>query len=422
MRADVLVVGSGAAGTPAAVAAARHGADVILVEREGTLGGTSTGVLDTFYGFYTPGPEPRRIVDGIGAEVVRRLMSANAAFERPNTYGAGTGITYNPERLRVVWEQLCIEAGVDVLLHAAVVDARPDPSVLVVSGSELFGIDANVVVDASGEAVVAHLAGGRSEGWSDVDDPQALTSTFTMSPVDTVRWSAVTREQLLEHIRAAIDDGYALLRRDGSVHATTVEGTQFVHMTKVAELDPRDPRALTKAEISGRLQAVEYARFLRDRVPGFEHADIGWLARRIGIRESRRVVGRYWLTREDVLAGRRFPDAISRAAAPIEHHGRGTDTDWRFLEAGSYYEIPMRCLLPADLDRVVVAGRCLSASHDAHASARNMAQCMAMGQAAGTAAAMAADAGASVSDVDAGQLRKTLIADGALLDPEGEHP
>lgn len=420
--ADVAVVGSGAAGTPAAVAAARAGARVVLIEREGTLGGTSTAVLDTFYGFYTPGPAPARAVDGIGGQVVRVLEDLGAAFERPNTYGAGIGVTYNPEVLRVVWERLCHDAGVQVLLHASIVDVtlaadgRTVDSLLVCAGTELIHVSARAVVDASGDAVVAHLAGARSEGWSDVADPQAMTVTFTLSPVDEAAWSAVDRDTFLGLLAEARADGYGLPRQDGSVHATTVAGTQFVHMTRISGFDPRDPFALSAAEREGRVQALEYTRFLRDRVPGFARAQLAWMSRRAGIRESRRVVGRYWLERDDVIRGRSFPDGIAQAGAPIEVHGGGRGTRWEFLDKGRVYQIPYRCLLPADLEWMLVAGRCLSASHDAHASARNMAQCTAMGQAAGTAAAMAVDTGTPPALIDALDLRRRLMDDGALLE------
>lgn len=421
---DVLVVGGGCAGAVAAIAAARGGARVVLAEREGTLGGISTGVLDTFYGFWTPGEQPVKVVDGIPGEIVRALSGQGAAFERPNTYGAGTGVTYNPEILRTLYDQLCAEAGVAVLLHTAVADVsasdRRVREVLLASGSSLLAVAARQVVDASGDAVVAHLAGAASEGWSDIDNPQSLTVTFTMAPVETARVAALPRQQILALLGEAIDSGaYDLPRRDGSLHATTVPGTQFVHMTRVSGWDPRQPAELSAAEAEGRRQAREYARFLRDRVPGFENAQICWLARRIGIRESRRVVGRYWLTREDVLAGRRFPDAVARAGAPIEDHGSGQGTHWEYLDPGTYYEIPFRSLLPLELSGLVVAGRCLSASHDAHASARNMAQCMAMGQAAGTAAAMAASRGIDVGEVAADDLQRELAKAGALV---GEEP
>ncbi len=417
---DVLVVGGGCAGVIAAVAAARRGARVALAEREGTLGGISTGVLDTFYGFWTPGRAPRRVVDGIPGELVRQLGAAGAAFKRPNTYGAGTGVTYNPEILRAVYDGLCADANVTVMLHSAVADVAAEGrrvrEVLLTSGSSLLSLRANQVVDASGDGVVAHLAGAASEGWSDISNPQSMTVTFTMAPVDSDRLATVSREQLLGLLGDAVESGrYDLPRRDGSLHATTVPGTQFVHMTRISGWDPREPGQLSAAEAAGRAQAIEYARFLRDCVPGFEHAQIAWMARRIGIRESRRILGRYWLTREDVLEGRCFPDGVARAGAPIEDHGSGHGTRWDFLSEGTYYEIPFRSLLPRDLDGLAVAGRCLSASHDAHASARNMAQCMAMGQAAGTAAALAADHGVDVGDLDAGELRRELLKDGALI-------
>ena len=123
---DVIVVGSGSAGSSAAIAAGRAGARVLLIERLPFAGGTSTAVLDTFYAFYTPGATPRRVVGGIGWEVVERLTAEGVAFERPNTYGAGTGVTYDPEVLKVVWEELILAAGAELLLHTVVTDAEVD--------------------------------------------------------------------------------------------------------------------------------------------------------------------------------------------------------------------------------------------------------------------------------------------------------
>lgn len=416
---DVLVVGAGCAGATAAVAAARTGASTLLVEREGTLGGTSTAVLDTFYGFYAPGDGPR-IVDGIPGEVVERLIAAGEAFERPNTYGAGTGITYNAEFLRATWDGLCHEAGATVLPHTSVVDVETTSGqveqVLLVSGSELLQVHPRVCVDASGEGVLAHLAGAASEGFGDISNPQALTVTFTMAPVDQGALRALGRDGLLGLIEEARSSGaYELPRKEGSLHPTTAASVEFVHMTRIAGRDPRDPFALADAEREGRAQALEYARFLVDRVPGFERAHLTWMARRAGIRESRRVRGRYWLERDDVLGGRRFDDAVAQGAAPIEDHGATADTRWEFLGAGRTYDIPYRSLLVEDVDGMLVAGRCFSASHDAHASARNMAQCMAMGQAAGTAAALASSAATPPAGLDVGSLQRALEKEGALF-------
>jgi glycine/D-amino acid oxidase-like deaminating enzyme len=419
LEVDVLVLGGGCAGTVAAVAAARTGASVVLVERDGTLGGVSTGVLDTFYGFYRPQDATTPIVGGLPLEVVERLLDSGSAFARPNTYGAGTGITYNPEVLRTLWDAVCAEAGVRVLLGTVVVDVRGSDGrpeeLLLAAGSELLQVRATAFVDASGDGVLAHLAGAESEGFSDIPNPQSLTTTFTMAPVDQAALADVGRAGLVQLLQQAAQDGYALPRLEGSLHATTAPGVEFVHMTRVAARDPREPSELSAAEAEGRAQVQEYARFLRDRVPGFEQAQISWMSRRIGVREARRVRGRYWLTREDVLGGRQFDDTVALGAAPIEDHGSGTDTRWEYLETSSVYGIPLRCLQPVDLPNVLIAGRCLSASHDAHASARNMAQCMATGQAAGTAAALASRSDGDSHALPAQEVREALRQSGALL-------
>ena len=161
----------------------------------------------------------------------------------------------------------------------------------------------------------------------------------------------------------------------------------------------------------------EYHRFLHDRVPGFERSVIVATSPAIGVRESRRVHGDHRLTRDEVLGGRRFDDEIALCGAPIEDHGAGGDTAWQYVGESGVYGIPYRCLLPAGLEGLLMAGRCFSATHDAHASARSMATCMAMGQAAGTAAAMAAAASSTPRAVAASVVRARLLADGALLEP-----
>jgi hypothetical protein len=216
---------------------------------------------------------------------------------------------------------------------------------------------------------------------------------------------------------AAASGNYVLPRLEGSWHRTPFPGIVMVHMTRVPNVDATDPVALTDAELEGRRQVREYHRFLRDRVPGFEASVIVGTSPSIGVRESRRVIGDYQLTRDDVLAARRFPDEIALCGAPIEDHGPGGDTEWQYVAQGAAYGIPFRALLPRGLDALLVAGRCFSATHDAHASARSMATCMAMGQAAGTAAALAANANSAPRAIDAAMLRAALLKDGALLEP-----
>jgi FAD dependent oxidoreductase len=176
-----------------------------------------------------------------------------------------------------------------------------------------------------------------------------------------------------------------------------------------------DPELLSRAEIAGRRQALEYARFLVDRVAGYERASLVALGTQIGVRETRRVYGDARLTRADVLAARQFDDQIGLCGAPIEDHAAGPDTRWAYLPEGAAVGIPFGALVVRDAHNVLVAGRCFSATHDAHASVRSMAQCMAMGQAAGTAAAMAVAEGVFPRDVDTGALQARLVAAGAVL-------
>ena len=219
-------------------------------------------------------------------------------------------------------------------------------------------------------------------------------------------------------MRAAADSGeYRLPRIEGSWHRTPFPGIVLIHMTRIPNVDATDPEQLTRAEVAGRRQVREYARFLRDRVPGFEGSVVVATSPAIGVRESRRVHGAYVLTREDVLEGRRFEDEIALCGAPIEDHHAGGDTAWQYVGEAGVYGIPYRCLLPAELDGLLVAGRCFSSTHDAHASARSMATCMAMGQAAGTAAVMAIRHGTVPRAVSAASLRNRLHAEGALLEP-----
>ncbi|HLY09028.1 MAG TPA: FAD-dependent oxidoreductase [Planctomycetota bacterium] len=426
---DVLVVGSGSAGSTAAIAAARAGARTMILERYGFLGGTSTLVLDTFYGFYTPGSRARKVVGGIPDDVVRGLKTYAACFERPNTYGAGTGVTYHPDYLKVVWEALARDAGVRVLLHAWVQDVELRggrvTGVIAATKIGLRRIAAKVVVDASGDADVCYYSGVPFELAGEKDPAQTLTTTFRMVNVDLAKRNTVPKAAFHELMAQAADSGqYRLPRKEGSDHAMPVAGMTSTIMTRLASTETRggrvvnatDPELLSRAEMEGRCQALEYARFLRDRVPGYEKAELAGFGVQIGIRETRRVEGDYRLTREDVLGAKRFDDQIGLCGAPIEDHHGGADTRWAYLPDGQCVGIPYRTLVPRTSDNLLVAGRCFSATHDAHASVRSMAQCMAMGQAAGSAAAIAVARNLSPREVPLPELQDRLRAAGAILE------
>jgi glycine/D-amino acid oxidase-like deaminating enzyme len=420
-RFDVVVVGAGSAGSSAAISAARRGARTLLVDRLAFLGGTSTAVLDTFYAFYTPGDVAMRVVGGIGWEVVQALKSVGLAFERPNTYGAGTGVTYDPEALKVVWERLAEEAGVEILLHTwatgvQVRDGRIEAVRLWNKGGE-SAVEAGVVVDASGDADLCAMAGVPYDDARSTPNLQSMSTIFRVANVDVDRAASLPKAELWALMRTAAEGGgYRLPRLEGSWHRTPYAGVVTIHMTRIPNVDATDPQQLTRAEIEGRRQVQEYHRFLRNLVPGFEHSVLVATSSAIGVRESRRVMGDYRLTRDDVLGAHRFADEIALCGAPIEDHVPGTDTRWTYVPQSGVYGIPYRCLVPVGIEAILVAGRCFSATHDAHASARSMATCMAMGQAAGTAAALAVASGTTPRAVDARVLRESLAGDGALLD------
>ncbi|MFO7293417.1 MAG: FAD-dependent oxidoreductase [Actinomycetes bacterium] len=432
---DVVVVGSGSAGSTAAIAAARHGASVLLVEKLPFLGGTSTAVLDTFYGFYTPGSEAKKVVGGIADEVVAGLRRLGEVVERPNTYGAGTGVTYLAEHLKVVWEDLVTGSGAKVLLHAFVQDVEVSggrvTGLVVATKAGLRRIEAKVVVDASGDADVCHFAGFGYELAGELAPAQTLTTTFRMTNVDVARRRQIAKDELHALMREAAESGeYDLPRREGSDHITPIGDMTATVMTRVEHVtrtddgrivNATDPEVLTRAEMEGRRQVLEYVRFLKDKVPGYEQAELVAMSTGIGLRETRRVYGDHRVTREEVLSATQFDDQIGLCGAPIEDHhgstaGDGTGTTWVYLPDGQAVGIPLRSLVVRDSVNTLVAGRCFSATHDAHASIRSMAQCMAMGHAAGVAAALAVEKGGEVRDVAPGLVQDRLRADGAILE------
>jgi hypothetical protein len=426
---DVIVVGSGSAGATAAIAAGRAGAKTLLLERLPFLGGTSTAVLDTFYGFYNPGEESRKVVAGISDDVMSGLKRYSSWVERPNTHGAGTGVTYHPEYLKVVWETLVKQAGVDVLLNAWVQDVVVSETridgLIVATKLGLTRFDGSILIDASGDADICHFAGIGYELAGDLDPAQTLTTTFKLVNVDVERRKSVSKTAFHELMAEAAESGeYALPRKEGSDHITPVDHMTATIMTRLPSfykadhsiINATDPELLSNAEMEGRLQAIEYIRFLHDKVPGYQKAQLSTFGTQIGVRETRRIYGDYRLTREDVLTAAQFDDQIGLCGAPIEDHHGGADTKWHYLPEGSCVGIPYRTLIPRDGENLLVAGRCFSATHDAHASVRSMAQCMSMGHAAGIAAAMAIESERMPREIGINALRDKLRKDGAILE------
>jgi len=218
-------------------------------------------------------------------------------------------------------------------------------------------ITARGVVDATGDADLCARAGAPFERAGEIDPAQTLTTTFRMVNVDIPTAQASGKKAMWAAMEEAATTGsYSLPRKEGSWHITTQEGVIHTIMTRVSEIDPTDPVALTQAEIDGRRQAVEYARFLHDCVPGYEHAELSWLSDPIGVRETRRIYGEYRLTSEDCLSARKFDDAIGACGAPIEDHHAGSDTTWVYLPDGMTYDIPYRTLVPQQVEGLLAGG------------------------------------------------------------------
>lgn len=428
-RFEVIVVGSGSSGSIAAIACAREGVKTLLIEKMPFLGGTSTAVLDTFYGFYTPGKNPRKVVGGIADEVISELKKFKMCFERPNTQGkAGTAVTYHPEYLKVVWENMVRESGCNILLNGFIQDViMEDGKVagLIVATKEGLRLFKTLyVIDATGDADICYYAGYPFEQAGAIDSAQTLTTTFKMVNVDNEKRSTIPKSEINRMMVEAANTGrYVLPRKEGSDHITPVENMRATIMTRLKASDLRDgkvinatdPLFLSEVEMIGRLQALEYIRFLKDYVPGYAHSELSTFSFKIGVRETRRIYGEYRLNREDVLSAQQFEDQIGLCGAPIEDHHEGEDTEWGFLPEGKCVGIPYRALVPKDSKNILVCGRCFSADHVAHTSVRSMAQCMAMGEAAGTAIALSSKKRINPLELDIKELQKILKNNGAIL-------
>ncbi len=439
---DVLVVGGGPAGIGAALGAAAAGAQVVLTERYGFLGGNATAALVMpLMSFHTARPAPpaanplmpqdhgpgEPVVAGALRTLLDRLVAGAGAVEP----SAGTGYTvpFDPEVLKSVALDLLDAAGVRFLLHALAVDvADGSPrSVVFATKSGLVAIAARAVVDCTGDGDVAALAGAPYEVGRPEDHlVQPMTLMFRVVGFDAGRFRAYVDGHpgqwrgvhgLWDLVREATEAGdLRLAREDVLFFGTPHPGEISVNSTRVTGVLGTSVWDWTRAEWESRRQMREIAAFLRRYVPGFEKAYVAQSGVHTGVRETRRVLGRYTLTVDDVLGARKFDDVIARGAYPVDiHNPGGRGTTLRRLPAGEAYDVPLRCLLPRSVDGLLVAGRCLSGTHEAHSSYRVMPVAMATGQAAGVCAALAARGERSPGDVAVAAVQQELRRQGADL-------
>ena len=438
-EADVIVCGGGPSGIAAALSAARAGAKTLLVERYGFLGGMGTvGMVSTFAPGYHD--KKRFIIGGIFAEIRTRLQARDAII-LTNRKGWEP---FHPEVYKHLVFELLQEAGVKVLCHTLVVDAVTEgdriAALLVESKAGRQALIGRVYVDATGDGDVAARAGVPFEIGRVPDQAvQPMTLMYLLGNVDVARVAEALRKTERRGVWET-DDGRVYLnatgfqdevqqaRVDGCLptinrdHVSSIftipwlPGVVGVNFGRVTGLDPLDPEALTMAEWAGRQQVLEGLAFLRKYVPGFENAQLVATAPQIGVRESRRIKGDYILTQDDILAQRQFDDVIAQSCYMIDIHLPDSDkTTIVKLPPGTHYDIPYRSLVPVNIDNLLLAGRCISATHEAQGSLRVQAVSMAIGEAAGAAAALSVRQGCSPRRLATALLQSQLEEQGAIL-------
>lgn len=406
---DVCVVGGGSAGVAAACSAARSGARVFLVERYGFLGGIGTGgILGTICGLYTSGPRPRPLPTWFGWTVVRNLLLREAAYR--SLFRKTALVHYDPEWLKIIYDELLAEAGVKLLLHALATEVvrRGDRmvSVTIATRGETIQLSANVFVDTTGDAELCSRAGLATLCGDERGGVQPGTLVFRMAGVDVQTALRLGRGMLNEQMKSDSESGYfALPYTGGSFYATTNKGEVVVNVTRVLGVNGTHPEELTKGEIQGRRQVQEYVRWFRERWQGFEHAYLSAAGVQLGLRETRRIIGRSQLLADGIRAGQRVESDLAIAAWPIEIHsseGDGTRVEW--LPDDCTYGIPLGAAVPRELTNVLVAGRCLSATREAMASSRVIGTCYSVGEAIGAVASRRARDQRDVGDWTVGTL------------------
>ncbi|WP_299094554.1 FAD-dependent oxidoreductase [uncultured Metabacillus sp.] len=416
---DVIVAGGGPSGIAAAVAAARNGAKTLLIERYGFLGGAGTAMMVNPWMTYSAGP--KQIIYGVLQELIDG-MSELGMYGHPKQKTA-----FDPEALKYVAEHLCLDAGVELLYHTFLGNAQMDDSkrniqsIRVANKAGLMDLKAKIYVDTTGDADLSALAGATVEKGREVDSlSQPMTLNFRMANVDIDRMPS--REGMTELYIEAKKRGELKCPRENVLwFYANQEGVIHFNQTRVILKDATNPWELTAAEIEAREQVQEFVSFLKKHVDGFENAYLQTTAPQIGVRESRRVIGDYKLTAEELLNACKFDDVVALGSYPVDiHNPAGEGTLLQHLKPGEWYDIPYRSLIPKNIDNLIVGGRPISATHEAHSALRVQPIAIAIGQAAGTAAALCAKEGKLPRKSDVKQIQNSLLEQGAYLGPQFE--
>jgi hypothetical protein len=426
---DVVVVGGGPAGIMAASAAARAGQPALLIERYGFLGGAGTaGGLSTFCGLHarTYGADVR-VIRGLADELLDRLAKLDGLNAPHLTIADGIAAqAFDISAYKIAADELVTGSGARILFHAMAVGAvmrtgAEIDAVIIESKSGRQAVRGRFFIDASGDGDLAAWAGVPWEKAPPIDGMMYPSLMFRINGVDVGRagpapWRTV--ERLMDEAERAGTHTFPRKKPIVRPQRNPLEWRANLTQLRTADggaIDGTDVDQLTLGELAGRQQALDAFTFIRDRTPGFEDSYIVDIAPQIGIRETRRMVGAYQLTEDDVLDCADFTDTIGVNGWPVEAHVAGTvEFRWQRGERG-FNQLPFRIIVPPATANLYVAGRCASMTHGAQSAARVTGPCFAMGEAAGTAAAMALDAGSSGAAVDIAELQRRLQDQGAYL-------
>ncbi|QBQ54072.1 FAD-dependent oxidoreductase [Nitrosococcus wardiae] len=442
---DVLVVGGGPAGIGAAMGAAQAGAEVILVERYGFLGGNATAALVMpLMSFHTQHPAKEKagvatllptdhgpgdpVIAGTVADFLQRLIAAGGAISP--SLETGYVVPFDPEIFKFIALEMLDQAGVQFLFHALATDVIGDSNldgVVFETKSGPLVIKARIFIDCTGDGdIAAHAGAPFTIGREDDNLVQPMTLMCRMVDFERSAFENYVREHpdqwrgvhgLWDLVKKATESGELDLPREEALFfATPHEREIAVNMTRITRVWGTDVWDLAYAEWEGRRQLRQIMAFFRHYVPGFEKAYAVQTGTTVGVRETRRIQGEYELTVDDVLQARKFDDAIARSTYPVDiHNPTGPGTVLKRLPPGEFYDIPLRCLIPQQVEGILVAGRCISGTHEALSSYRVMPIAMATGQGAGVCAALAAHKRLVPRDVPAKEVQNELIRQRASL-------
>ncbi|MBQ9121439.1 MAG: FAD-dependent oxidoreductase [Clostridia bacterium] len=411
---ELIVVGGGFAGTAAAIAAAREGIRVLLIEKSNCLGGAATGCLvNPFMCYWTETEQGRLdLARGIFQEICRRLERRNALVR---------GQSFLEEELKYVLQEMVLESGAKLLLRADLFrvnreEGRVVSLELATRGGPLT-LTADCFIDATGDAQLAYLADCPTVlGRASDHLCQPMTLCFRVGNVDTERFYASYNRLKAAHAKSLAAGELTNPRENILVFSFPAENVLHFNTTRVVKKNPTDPFDVTEAEILGRRQVHEIYDFMKKHADGLENSFLMMTAAEIGVRESRRIEGDYTLTEADCKACVRFEDAVVACNYEIDiHNPEGTGTSLYYFNPGEYYTIPYRCLIPKGVNNLLTAGRCISSDHAAQASYRVMPTVCCLGEAAGTAAALAIQIGSDTRQVNVKTLQSVLRAHGAFI-------